>query len=356
VSLDPDSLAERLARQIEGSGPISVAEYMRAANTEYYNRSDPLGVEGDFITAPEISQMFGELVGLWLADLWLRQNQPANCHYVELGPGRGTLAADAMRTMAQFAFEPDVHFIETSEALRAKQKEAVPTSQLHESIDDLPDDGPLLIVANEFFDALPIRQLILTHSGWRERVVARDKGSKFMAMPGIQAMDAIVPANFRSAPTQSIYETSPDAAGVMYDLVARLSKQGGALLVIDYGYAQPSLGSTLQAVKNHQFVAPFENPGECDLTAHVNFLEIANLARMRDLRISGPTEQGTWLSALGINQRAALLAEVSPDRSEELFTARDRLVEGDKMGSLFKVLAISSPLWPKPEGFERTLI
>lgn len=356
MSPEANSLAERLARQIEGSGPISVAEYMRAANAEYYNRADPLGVAGDFITAPEISQMFGELVGIWLADIWMRQNRPPHCHYVELGPGRGTLAADALRTMAQFEFEPDVHFVETSEALRIKQKQAVPISQIHSSVDDLPDSGPLLIVANEFFDALPIRQLVLTHSGWRERVVARDKGTKFIAMPGIQAMDAIVPNDFRTAPTQSIYETSPDAAGVMYDLAARLSKQGGVLLVIDYGYAQPGLGSTLQAVKDHQFVDPFDNPGDCDLTAHVNFLEIANLARMRDLRISGPTEQGAWLAALGINQRASLLAEASPQRSEELFSARDRLVEGDKMGSLFKVLAISSPNWPKPEGFEQGII
>jgi NADH dehydrogenase [ubiquinone] 1 alpha subcomplex assembly factor 7 len=356
VSLEPNTLAERLARQIEGSGPISVAEYMRAANSEYYNRADPLGVDGDFITAPEISQMFGELIGLWLADIWMRQNRPARCHYVELGPGRGTLAADALRTMAQFEFEPDVHFVETSEALRVKQKQAVPLCHIHSSVDDLPDNGPLLIVANEFFDALPVRQLVLTHSGWRERVVARDKGTKFIAMPGIQAMDAIVPSDFRNAAAQSIYETSPDAAGVMYDLAARLSKQGGLLLVIDYGYAQPGLGSTLQAVKNHQFVDPFENPGECDLTAHVNFLEIANLARMRDLRISGPIEQGTWLAALGINQRASLLAEASPNRADELFAARDRLVEGDKMGSLFKVLALTSTDWPKPEGFEPGII
>ncbi len=356
MSLEANTLAERLARQIEGSGSISVAEYMRMANAEYYNRADPLGVDGDFITAPEISQMFGELVGLWLADIWMRQNRPSQCHYVELGPGRGTLAADALRTMKQFEFEPEVHFVETSEALRIKQKQAVPISQIHSGVDDLPDNGPLLVIANEFFDALPIRQLILTHSGWRERVVARDKGSKFIAMPGIQAMDAIVPNEFRTAPAQSIYETSPDAAGVMYDLAARLSKQGGVLLIIDYGYAHPGLGSTLQAVKNHQFVDPFENPGDCDLTAHVNFLEIANLARMRDLRISGPIEQGAWLAALGINQRTSMLAEASPDRAEELFAARDRLIEGDKMGSLFKVLAISSPNWSKPEGFDQPII
>ncbi len=349
-------LALQLAKQIEGSGPISVAEYMRVANAEYYNRADPLGAEGDFITAPEISQMFGEMIGLWLSDIWLRQNSPAKCHYVELGPGRGSLAADALRAMEKFEFTPSVDFVETSEALRAKQSQAVPAARFHSNIDDLPDDGPLLIIANEFFDALPVRQLVSTHAGWRERVVARDRGTKFMAIPGPHAMDNLVPSDFRSAPTHSIYETSPDASGIMYEIASRLSKQGGVMIIIDYGYAQPGLGSTLQSVKDHQFVDPFEDPGARDLTAHVNFLEIANLARMRDLRVSGPIDQGNWLSALGINHRASSLAEAAPERSDEIFSARNRLVDGSEMGSLFKVLAISSNDWVVPEGFERTII
>ena len=356
MSLEPNQLALRLAKQIEGSGPISVAEYMRVANAEYYNKSDPLGVDGDFITAPEISQIFGELVGIWLTDIWLRQNSPANCHYVELGPGRGTLAADALRAMARFEFAPTVHFIEISEALRAKQAQAVPQARFCNSVDDLPKDLPLVIIANEFFDALPVRQLVSTHTGWRERVVACDRGSKFTPMPGSQAMDAAVPEELRNSHNDSIYETSSAASGIMYELASRLSKQGGVLLVIDYGYLQPGLGSTLQAVKNHQFADPFENPGEHDLTAHVNFLELANLARMRDLRIDGPVEQGTWLEALGINQRAISLADAAPDRSEEIFQARDRLVKGDQMGSLFKVMAISSSDWPVPEGFISTIL
>ena len=156
MSPDAGQLALRLAKQIEGSGPISVAEYMRAANDEYYGSGDPFGVEGDFITAPEISQMFGELVGMWLTDMWLRQNSPTGCHYVELGPGRGTLAADALRAMARFDFAPSVHFVETSEALRATQAESVPAAVFHDGMDSLPADGPLLIIANEFFDALPV--------------------------------------------------------------------------------------------------------------------------------------------------------------------------------------------------------
>ncbi len=350
MSPEPNQLARRLAKQIEASGPISVAEYMEAANAEYYNRADPLGVEGDFITAPEISQIFGELVGIWLTDIWLRQNSP-KCHYVELGPGRGTLAADALRAMMRFDFAPPVHFVETSEALRAKQAQAVPHTRFHDAIDSLPDDLPLLIVANEFFDALPVRQLISTHSGWRERVVARDRGVKFTPMPGAHPMDAAVPAEFRNQRNDAIYETSPVASGILYELGSRLEKQGGVMLIIDYGYASPGFGSTLQAVKNHQFADPFDNPGEHDLTAHVNFMELANLALLRNLSVHGPVGQGSWLEALGIDPRAATLADASPDRAREIFEARDRLVEEDQMGSLFKIMAISAPEWPVPEGF-----
>ncbi len=348
---DTGQLALKLARQIEGSGPISVAEYMRAANEEYYNRADPLGIDGDFITAPEISQMFGELTGLWLADIWMRANRPQLCHYVELGPGRGTLAADALRSVEQFGFAPDVHFVETSEALRAKQLASVPRANIVRTCEELPTDGPLLIVANEFFDALPIKQLTATHAGWRELLVARGQAGKFITVPGIHNMDHIVPASVRGAPIGSIYETAPETSGILYELTSRILKQGGVLLIIDYGYTEPGLGSTLQALHGHAFADPFENPGKNDLTAHVNFVEMANLADMRELRVSGPVGQGVWLTALGIDQRAAHIAASSPDRSEEIEAARDRLAADDQMGQLFKVLAISSPDWPVPEGF-----
>jgi NADH dehydrogenase [ubiquinone] 1 alpha subcomplex assembly factor 7 len=351
VSPDTGQLALRLAKQIEGSGPISVAEYMRAANNEYYSRGDPFGVEGDFITAPEISQMFGELVGMWLTDVWMRRANPSGCYYVELGPGRGTLAADALRAMAQFGFTPKAHFVETSEALRIKQAENMPAAEFHDSISSLPTDGPLLVVANEFFDALPVRQLILTHAGWRERVVVRDRGTKFAAMPGSSAMDAAVPDAFRNSPVGSIIESAPDSAGIMYEIAGRIAAQGGAMLIVDYGYAQPGLGSTLQAVKAHAFADPFLDPGGCDLTAHVNFLELGNMARMRELTVLGPVTQGVWLTALGIQQRSAMLAEASPDCADEICAARDRLVKPDAMGMLFKVMAAHSADWPTPEGF-----
>jgi NADH dehydrogenase [ubiquinone] 1 alpha subcomplex assembly factor 7 len=324
---------------------------MRAANAEYYGSGNPFGVEGDFITAPEISQMFGELVGMWLTDIWMRRNRPAGCYYVELGPGRGTLAADALRAMNIFDFAPDVRFVETSEALRAQQLASVPHATFHDTVESLPANGPLLVVANEFFDALPVRQLVLTHAGWRERVVVRDRGARFAAMPGSSAMDAAVPDAFRDAPVGSIFETTPDSAMVMHEVAARIATQGGVLLVIDYGYVQPGLGSTLQAVKRHAYADPFLDPGTCDLTAHVNFFELGNIARMRGLHVAGPATQGVWLSALGINQRAATLATTVPDRASDIYSARDRLMKADRMGTLFKVMAVHSPDWPAPEGF-----
>jgi NADH dehydrogenase [ubiquinone] 1 alpha subcomplex assembly factor 7 len=349
----PDTvpLSLRLSKQIEANGPITIAEYMRLANAEYYNNGDPFGVAGDFITAPEVSQMFGELVGIWFADLYLRNDRPDKCSLVELGPGRGTLMADALRVMARFDFNPDVYFVETSGSLQSQQQDAVPDARAVETIDDLPEDGPILIIANEFFDALPIRQFVATHAGWRERIVTRERGNKFAAMPGTKAVDDLVPPEFRNAPSPSVYETSPQTAAIMYELATRIARQGGALLVIDYGYTQPGLGSTLQAVKQHQFADPFENPGGQDLTAHVNFLELANLARMRNLRVSGPVEQGSWLKALGIDARTDSLSVASPDRANDLKTMRDRLVEPSQMGSLFKVLSVSSENWPVPEGF-----
>lgn len=353
---ESNQLALRLAKQIEATGPISVSEYMRASNEAYYSKGDPLGSEGDFITAPEISQMFGELIGLWFTDLWMRQNRPANINYVELGPGRGTLAADALRCMNKFDMAPSIHFVDMSDPLKSLQLSAVPSATMHESIDELPEDGPLFILANEFFDALPVRQFVSTYAGWRERVVVRDGGNKFMAVAGQQAVDHLVPAEFRSAPLNSIFETSPQCGDIVYELSARLSRQGGAMLIIDYGYSHPGLGSTLQAVKEHKYSEPFEDPGQNDLTAHVNFLEISNLARLRDLKVSGPVEQGQWLTALGINQRAETLAQAAPDKADQVISARNRLANPEEMGSLFKVLAITSAEWSTPEGFERTII
>jgi NADH dehydrogenase [ubiquinone] 1 alpha subcomplex assembly factor 7 len=318
---------------------------MAAANAAYYASRDPLGAAGDFITAPEISQMFGELIGLWIADLALRADAP-DFAYVELGPGRGTLAADALRAMAQARIAPPVHFVETSPVLREKQREAVPQTHWHDTIDNLPDDHPLIIVANEFFDALPIRQYERTGRGWRERMVGR----ACFALGDAECANEI-PAQLADAPFGSIVERCPVGDAIMAELAERFARQGGAFLVVDYGYEGPATGDTLQAMTAHGYADPLQAPGTRDLTAHVDFAMLAATGRARGLRPSPCVTQGAFLTALGIDARVASLARSNPARMEDLRTARDRLVMPEQMGRLFKVLALRHADWPEPAGF-----
>lgn len=349
--MSPEDIEARTFADAIEAGPVTIRDYMRFANNAYYNRKDPLGADGDFITAPEISQVFGEMVGIWLTDIWLRNHRPQRCHYVELGPGRGTLAADALRTMRRFGFEPQVHFVENSAALRDMQVQAVPHAIHHADAASLPDDGPLLVVANEFFDALPIRQMIKTDSGWRERVVVRDQDARFAPLAGANPTDDLVPPQFRVASVGSIFETCPDAESVMQDIAQRLERQGGAMLTIDYGYTQSALGSSLQAVKNHIYADPFADVGQSDLTAHVDFSRLAQVAEAAGLSVAGPVDQGHWLSALGVQARAQKLVQSHPDRAADIAAGVNRLVHADAMGSLFKVLAAYAESWPEPAGF-----
>jgi NADH dehydrogenase [ubiquinone] 1 alpha subcomplex assembly factor 7 len=210
----PRSLSEIFRRLIATTGPISLAHYMAEANARYYAKADPLGAGGDFITAPEISQMFGELIGLWLADMWIRAGREEPVYYVELGPGRGTLARDALRAMKRYGLEPQVHFVETSVALKELQLQAVPEAQFHTDLANIPFEGPLLMVANEFLDALPVRQLLRTPDGWREVMVASD-GDRFVCIPGTRPMDAALPEARRDEPEGALIETSPAAAAVV---------------------------------------------------------------------------------------------------------------------------------------------
>ncbi|TVV69693.1 class I SAM-dependent methyltransferase [Sphingomonas solaris] len=342
-------ISARLERLIAAAGPIPVALFMAEANTAYYAARDPLGSDGDFITAPEISQMFGELTGLCLADLWQRAGRP-DAAYAELGPGRGTLAADALRAMRPAGLAPPVHFVETSPALREKQAERVAGAFWHDDIATLPADRPLLVVANEFFDALPVRQLIATYSGWRERLVTHD-GEGFVAVPGAVPFDAAVPAHLRRAAPGSILETCPAAVAITRALAARIVAQGGAAIVIDYGYAEHAAGDTLQAVHAHAYADPFAKPGASDLTAHVDFAALAAVAAAEGAVVAGPVDQGAWLAALGLSTRAAMLAKATPARAAEIEAARARLADADQMGTLFKALAIVAPGWPAPAGF-----
>lgn len=350
ASSRPGSLAETFRRLIATHGPISLQQYMVEANARYYAARDPLGVTGDFITAPEISQIFGEMIGLWLADLWQRAGSPKVVHYVELGPGRGTLARDALRTMARFGLEPAVHLVEGSLPLKAVQLAAVPQAQWHDDLSSVPHDGPLLVVANEFFDALPVRQLVRTWDGWRERMVDWD-GQAFVAVAGDRPMDAAVPEARRKAPEGTILETCPGAAAVMFELAGRLVAQGGAGLAIDYGYGAPQTGSTLQAVRAHAKVDPFADPGTADLTALVDFAALRAVAESRECRCLGPAPQGDWLDALGGGLRAQALAQAAPDRGEAVLAAYRRLTDPAEMGDLFKVMGLIGAGWPDGEGF-----
>ena len=344
-------LAASFRRLIRATGPMPVARFMGESNARYYASRDPLGAAGDFVTAPEISQMFGEMIGLWCADLWVRAGRPDPVLYVELGPGRGTLARDALRVMRRQGLEPPVHFVEGSPALAALQRETVPGATIHDSLDDVPGHAPVLLVANEFFDALPVRQLVRTPAGWRERVVALDEGENFMFAAGEQPMDEAVPPERRDASDGTIIETCPGAAALATSIAARLKARGGAALFIDYGYLSPQTGSTLQAVRAHRKVDPLASPGEADLTAHVDFATLAEAVRAHGIATAHATTQGAFLERLGITARANALAAATPQRRTQLAADHRRLCSPQEMGSLFKVLALCAPDWPEPGGF-----
>jgi NADH dehydrogenase [ubiquinone] 1 alpha subcomplex assembly factor 7 len=343
-------LADRLRRLIATQGPIPVSDYMALANAHYYATRDPLGAAGDFTTAPEISQMFGELIGLALGDAWDRAGRPEGVRYVELGPGRGTLAADALRAMRAAGLVPEVHFIETSPVLRRAQAERVPSARWHDDLDGVPEDGPILAVANEFFDALPIRQLVATGTGWRERLVAID-GDRFVPAAGRAVPDDAIPDHLRTAPPGTVIETSPASLASVRLLAARIGNDGGAALIVDYGHDRISPGETLQAVRKHEYADPWAEPGEADLTAHVDFESLARAAAGAGALVHGPVGQGDWLAKLGIDARTEALVRAAPDRDDEVRIARDRLVSPEQMGRLFRVMGLSAPAWPAPEGF-----
>ena len=347
---DRQPLDERLAALIAATGPIPIAQYMAEANAHYYATRDPLGAGGDFVTAPEISQMFGELVGLWLADIWTRSGSPQGTHYVELGPGRGTLAEDALRAMRAVRFEPPIHLVETSPVLRRNQAMRLPAARWHEDIDSLPETGPLLIVANEFFDALPVRQIMRTDSGWREVMIDHCDGA-FRPVASGPALDSMIAAPLRDAAPGSVIETSPAVESAAQALAERIARQGGAALIVDYGYEGPATGDTLQAVSRHDFADVFAEPGERDLTAYVDFAVIERIGRTAGLAVHGPIGQGGWLESLGIGARTAALTKAAPHRQDELIAARDRLTRPSEMGTMFKALAMTAPDWPEPAAF-----
>ena len=322
-------LERALRDRIRAEGSISVEAYMEACNAFYYATRDPFGARGDFTTAPEISQMFGEMVGACFADCWKRAGAPEDAIYAELGPGRGTLAADALRVLRSAGFAGEVHLVETSPVLRNLQKQAAPDGHWHEAIDDLPAK-PLLLVANEFLDALPIRQ----HVGAMERRVVAAAGGLAFDRDG------------------EIVETSPAREAAVRSIATCLAEKGGVALVIDYGHERFAPGDTLQAVRNHRFSPVLADPGEQDLTSHVDFEAVAEAAEHSGAKATPVVSQGEWLIRLGIEERAQALSRAHPERAGEVQIALDRLTRRQQMGELFKVIAIHSPDWPAPAGFE----
>ncbi|MEL6838699.1 MAG: SAM-dependent methyltransferase [Pseudomonadota bacterium] len=344
-----------LKARIAQTGPITIADYMADClmhpDYGYYATRDPLGVAGDFITAPEISQMFGELVGLCLAQCWLDQGAPDKCIFAELGPGRGTLMADILRAtrgVPGFHDAIAVHFVETSPVLRAAQAQAVPGAVWHDQIDTLPA-GPLFLIANEFFDALPMRQFIRDGNGWRERMVGVGQNGLQI---GLSAPAPLTLLAHRLADTKDgdLVEICPTLPGMIRQIGDQINSDGGAALIIDYGDWQ-SLGDTWQALSGHDSVDPLAAPGRADLTAHVDFAEIAR--HCQPAKHSRLTTQGVFLERLGITARAQSLAQGLKDAAlQNHIAAHRRLTHPAEMGELFKVMSIYPATATPPPGLE----
>ncbi|HSG95368.1 MAG TPA: class I SAM-dependent methyltransferase, partial [Afifellaceae bacterium] len=344
-------LGEKLKAVIAANGPLGIADYMHhcLADPEhgYYTTRDPLGSAGDFTTAPEISQMFGELIGAWLVHAWRMTGAPAPAILAEAGPGRGTLMADILRAANSdpaFISAISVHLVETSPALRDRQQATLSgvTAPVtwHERIEDVPE-GPLFFSANEFFDALPIQQYVRGGGEWRERVVGLSDGNLAFDI-GARRLDLPVPNKSADAPDGTIFEVRPAAAAIMDVIASRIATSGGAALIVDYGYFEASLGDTLQAVSNHAFADPLAEPGEADLTAHVDFAALARSIRQAGAAVHGPMDQGAFLIANGLLERAGRLgAGKDAQTRDAIGKAVERLAGPGAMGSLFKVLAVT---------------
>lgn len=332
------ALAKQIAGRIQAHGPMTLAEYMQLCllhpDHGYYATRDPFGSAGDFITAPEISQMFGELIGLALAQSWMDQGCPAPFTLAEIGPGRGTLMADmrrALRMVPAMLDGADTVLVEASAHLRALQSRAVGQARHLDDCAGLPQ-GPLFVVANEFFDALPIRQYQRVEGGWAERMVTLRDGVLAFALGPVQNLP-------RRGDIGEIYEDCPALPGIVAQLAGRIARHGGAAIVIDYGNWD-GRGDSFQAVRQHEPEDPFANPGQADLTAHVDFAAIAAAAVQSGAAASAMVTQGEWLLSLGAAQRADALARAGDDGAH---AALKRLTDAQEMGHLFKAIAI----WPK---------
>jgi NADH dehydrogenase [ubiquinone] 1 alpha subcomplex assembly factor 7 len=358
-----NELEREIRALIESEGPIAVSRYMALAlghpHFGYYMTRDPIGASGDFVTAPEVNQMFGELIGIWCAEVWRSMGEPDPVHLVELGPGRGTLMSDLLRAakvVPEFRAALRVHLVETSPVLIERQRTTLaiePEVNWHRNVTTLPQ-GPVIVVANEFIDALPIDQFVKTDSGWHERKIGIVEGRLAFALdpavlPGVEER---LPARLRPAPAGALLEYAQLTP--VRDVARRIAAQGGAALIIDYGHVETGFGDTLQAVRAHKTAEILENPGEADLTAHVDFEQLATAAMHLGVHAIGPVTQGNLLRALGIELRAERLKR---GQSVEAIAAIDAALArltapSPGMGELFKAIALAHPTLPAPPGFD----
>ena len=346
-------LVAEIRELIAADGPIPVSRYMALClghpRHGYYMTRDPFGAGGDFITAPEISQVFGELVGIWAASTWDASGRPLPVRLVELGPGRGTLMADLVRAaeaLPAFRAALDIHLVETSPLLAARQRKTLkdtPTSW-HTDIGTVPP-GPTILIANEFLDALPVRQFVMTPKGWRERVVGMADGRLAFGLAPDPVPPAIIPERLRQAEPGAVYEHCPAFDALCAALASRASDAPLAALFIDYGHAGSAHGETLQAVKDHGFVDPLAEPGEADLTAHVDFEALGRAARAAGLVASAVSTQRDFLFGLGLAPRAEALARANPTAFDAIRSGVERLVDPSPtgMGALFKTIVLHGP-------------
>lgn len=361
AALAEDSLARSLARRIHAFGPITIEQYMREVLTHprhgYYVARQPFGAHGDFVTAPDVSQMFGELIGAWMSHTWQAMGSPQGVRIVEVGPGRGTLMRDLLRAAGPMRAAAQAHLVEVSESLKGTQRETLAGSawdiHWHRSFDEVPE-GPVLLVANELFDALPIRQFERAAGRWHERLVDTDEHERFrfVRSPQPSPAAALLPQEVRvGAPDGAVAEVSPDAIALATRIARRVAQHGGAALAIDYGAAQPEARDTLQAVSGHRRHDVLTAPGSADLTAHADFAVLARAAQQAGAHTQGPVFQRDFLLQLGLAQRAAALTRVNPARQAEIASAVRRLTDDAEMGTHFKVLGITHPALPALPGF-----
>lgn len=359
------ALADILRRRIALAGPITVAEFMSEALSHpvlgYYRSGKPLGSGGDFVTAPEISQMFGELLGAWLAERWQALGSPSRARLVELGPGRGTLLADALRatrSVTGFHAALDLHLVDIHRGLRAVQGVALTgfSPTWHDRLEQVPSGAPLLLIANEFLDALPIRQLVRQPWGWAERMVGLARAGTdlaFAAAPGKSPLASLLSSEVRAIDSfGSIAEISPAVTSLTSEIARRIATDRGAALIVDYGYESGTHGDTLQALRAQKAAGVFEAIGEADLTAHVDFAAVTRAAQQAGASVDGPVAQGDFLSRLGIEARAAVLRRsATPAQAATLDAAMRRLIDPGQMGTLFRAIALRDSSLPPAAGF-----